>query len=274
MISLSSSRQLPEMVDSSQEEVNGIIHLYLESRPPGSVRDTSDLISFHLSDMISSTASLADGTKEERALITAAPTLHDRDALPDPQNGNDGNDCSAQASRSATEAIRQANQQASESVRQANQSASQGIQQASQSATNAIRQAENAASQSIAQFSRSSSSISSSASSAMSSAEQAISRANNSARSAMVCAEEGVHDIDSDILPGQGFPGNIAGFGGCCSRDWYVFSFLEMQMNRYLLPQGSAAAAGSSFLENAAKATQGQETIPSYSEVRPQPYLL
>lgn len=174
------------MKASLDEEIDWLIHDYIVSHP-GDVGDTSDLINYVLLNLASPTSHPTDGTEEAKALITTAAELHPRIALPEPQNGND---CSAQASRSATEAIRQANQQASESVRQANQSASQGLQQASQSAANAIRQAENVASQTIAQASRSSSSISSSASSAMlsiqSSADQAISRANNSAKTAMV----------------------------------------------------------------------------------------
>lgn len=189
------------MLASLQEGVDWIIHDYIEQHP-GDVGDTSDLINFVLSKLPALNSHPADATQEASPLITALAELPQdlprRAALPEPQNGND---CSAQASRSATDAIRQISQQASESVRQANQSASQGIQQANQSAsqgiqqanqsaTNAIRQVENGASQTVAQFSRSSSSISSSASSAVlsiqSSADQAISRASNSAKTAIV----------------------------------------------------------------------------------------
>lgn len=176
-------------LDSSQEEVNSIIHSFLNTHP-GDVDPSNpfDLIAYILLNLPSQTSNHKDQTQEEESLITPAPELRVRNALPEPQNGND---CSAQASRSATEAIRQASQQASESIRQISQSASQAVQQASQSATNAIRQVENSASQSVAQASRSSSSISSSASSMVSSiqssAGQAVSRANSSARSVMVC---------------------------------------------------------------------------------------
>lgn len=91
-------------------------------------------------------------------------------------------DCSASASRSATEAIRQASQSASQAIQQASQSAIQQIQQATISASNAIRDAQNTASQSVAQASRSSSSIASSASSAVASLQRSADQAIASAK--------------------------------------------------------------------------------------------
>jgi hypothetical protein len=172
-------------LDSSLGEAFSVLRSFFENRMSDLYPSQSSSLSMQISP--SKTLSIENKVQDQSALITPAPELRLRNPAPEPQNGDD---CSSQASRSASQAIQQASQQASESIRQASQSASQAAQQASQSASQGIRQAENSASQSIAAASRSVSSISSSASSAVSSvqssAEQAISRANRSMRSAQV----------------------------------------------------------------------------------------
>lgn len=112
-------------------------------------------------------------------IITPAPLSH----IIRRQQSNE--QCSAEASRSATEAIRQASQ-----------SASQQIQQATISASNAIRDAQNSASQSVAAASRSSSSISSSAASAMASVISSAERAVLSAQVRWMVVIHGVLKVD------------------------------------------------------------------------------
>lgn len=147
----------------------------------------------------SSTISHTSASQDQAALITTAPELRLRDAVPEPQNGNT---CS-QAEQSASQAIQQASQQASQSIQQASQQAAQLIQQAQQqasqaaqsaarSASQAIQEASIQASNSIAAASRSVTSAMTSASFAIasiqSSADQAISRANGSMFSAQASA--------------------------------------------------------------------------------------
>jgi len=145
----------------------------------------------------SATTSIQNAVQEHIALITAAPELRLREAIPEPQNGADT--CS-QAEQSASQAIQQANQQASNSVQQASgqfsqsadaasRSASQAIQQAQQSATQAIQQAQQSASQAIQQAQQSMGQSVSAASRSVSAAQQSASQAAASASSVVASAQ-------------------------------------------------------------------------------------
>jgi vacuolar-type H+-ATPase subunit H len=172
--------------DPSLEEALSLLNNFIENY-------VDPLLESSTPEDIQQVAPLATRVQDFRSLITAAPELRLRNAIPEPQA-----DCQQasqqiqQASQQASQQIQQASQQASQSIQQASQSASQAAQQASQSASQAIQQFSNQASQSIAAASRSVSSAVSSASSAIasaqSSADQAIQRANQSMMSAQASA--------------------------------------------------------------------------------------
>jgi F0F1-type ATP synthase membrane subunit b/b' len=172
--------------DPSLEEALSLVNSFIENY-------VDPLLESSTPEGLQQAAPVATRVQDFRSLITAAPELRLRNAIPEPQA-----DCQQasqeiqQASQQASQQIQQASQQASQSIQQASQQASQAAQQASQSASQAIQQFSNSASQSIAAASRSVSSAISSASaaiaSAQSSAAQAISQANQSMMSAQASA--------------------------------------------------------------------------------------
>ncbi|PMD40514.1 hypothetical protein L207DRAFT_582707 [Hyaloscypha variabilis F] len=216
--------------DPSLEEALSLVNSFIENY-------VDPLLESSTPEGLQQAAPLATRVQDFRSLITAAPELRLRNAIPEPQA-----DCQQasqeiqQASQQASQQIQQASQQASQSIQQASQQASQAAQQASQSASQAIQQFSNSASQSIAAASRSVSSAISSASaaiaSAQSSAAQAISQANQSMMSAQASASSVQAGASSAILQ--------AGAAVAAAT-------------------GSAAAAGSSFLAAAAKATESAQ---------------